>query len=155
MTQVFDGQKGWRSLNGVVTELDKDEVATYREQAYVAGISDLHGLNAKGVKLASLGGSKVGGKAAVGVRVSSKGHPDISLYFDKDTGQLLKRVYSGEAGAGVVKFTAETLYSDYRNVSGRMVAFRVRETRNGIVTTMDFSEVKLAEKLPDATFSKP
>lgn len=155
-TQVFDGDKGWTSANGIVNDMNKDEVADFREVLYASAVADLHGLSGEGVKLTALGDSKVGGKSAVGVRVACKGHRDVNLYFDKDSGLLLKRTLRRkESGAGP-EFTEETLYGDYRNVSGIMFPFHVEEKRDGKPSFVgDWSEISVAEKLPDGTLAKP
>jgi hypothetical protein len=44
----------------------------------------------KGFKLEPLGEVEVKDRPAVGIRVLSKGHRDINLYFDKKTHQVVK-----------------------------------------------------------------
>ena len=123
--------KGWTSYNGNVTDMSKEEVADFLEVLYASAVADLHGLTGPGVQLTALGESKVGGKPAVGVRVSSKDHRDISLYFDKATGLLLKKTLRRKEPGVPAEFTEETLYEDYKNVSGLMFPFHVSETRDG------------------------
>jgi hypothetical protein len=156
VVQVFDHDKGWVSMNGTLTDMTKEEVAEFREVLYASAVADLHGLTGPGFQLAALGESKVGDRPVVGVRVSSKGHRDINLYFDKGTGLLLKKTQRRkEAGAGP-EFTEEMLYGDYRNVSGLMFPFHVSETRDGKPSFVgDWSEITVAEKLRDGILRKP
>ena len=97
------------------------------------------------------------GKDAVGVRVEHKGRRDVSLFFDKKTGLLLKTETRGKGPmAGDSEFTAETLYDDYRKVDGFPVAHKVTVKRDGkLFFVSENSDVKLAEKLDDSTFEKP
>jgi hypothetical protein len=90
ITQVVKGDKGWLAVNGMVMELSKEQMAEAKEQMYVAGVTRLVALRDKAYKLSPLGEAKVEGKDAVGLRVEHKDHRDVSLYFDKKTGLLLK-----------------------------------------------------------------
>jgi hypothetical protein len=156
VVQVFDRDKGWVSMNGTLSDMTKDEVAEFREVLYASAVADLHGLTGPGFQLTPLGTSKVGDKTVVGVRVSSKGHRDISLYFDKGSGLLLKKTLRRKEAGAAAEFTEEMLYGDYRNVSGLMFPFHVSETRDGKTSFVgDWSEITVAEKLRDGILTKP
>jgi zinc protease len=153
-TQVIASDKGWQSINGVTSDMDKEAMAEAREEMNASSLADLHGLRGKGVELSSLGESKIEGKSVVGVRVARAGYRDVKLFFGTDKWLLLKmETRSKEAGAD---FVQETLYGDYRNISGVMIPFKVSVKRDGKHhMTMEISEATLAEKLPDGTFAKP
>ena len=90
-----------------------------KEASYARWAGSLVPLLNKGFQLASLGEIKVDGKLAIGVRVSHKGHRDINLFFDKDKGLLVKSEMTvKDPMAGGKEVTQETLYSDYKEVSG-------------------------------------
>jgi hypothetical protein len=155
-TQILNGKKGWQGLNGGVDEMDKDSLAEAIEQTYASSLIDLRGLNAPGVKLTALGESKVDGKPAVGIRASSEGHRDVSLFFSKDNGLLLKSETKGKDPMAGTEFNTETYYSDYKEAGGLKEAFKVKVLRDGNpFMTMQMSAVTLAEKLDDKEFSKP
>jgi hypothetical protein len=155
--QVINGDKGWQVINGMNMELEKDQLAEEREGFHAGQVADLRGLNSKGAKLSPLGESTVEGKAAVGVKVSTDGYRDVSLYFDKATGQLLKSETKGkDPTTGPKDFKAETFYSDYKNVSGVNTPHKVRVTRDGKpFMNMEMTSVKLLDKLDDKEFAKP
>ena len=154
---VVKGDKGWVALNDTVTEMSKEQVAGPREQMHVAAVTRLVALRDKAYKLSPLGEAKVEGKDAVGVRVEHKDRRDVSLYFDKKTGLLLKTETRGkDPMAGDNEFTAETLYDDYKKVDGFPVAHKVTVKRDGkLFFVSENSDVRLAEKLDDSTFEKP
>jgi hypothetical protein len=157
ITQIVNGTKGWQGLNGNFSEMDKGALAEAREQFHSSQLTDLRGLTAKGIKLASLGESKVDDKPVVGVRVSADGYRDVSLFFDKDSGQLLKSETKGKDPMnGGADFKAESLYSDYKKVSGLSVPHKVRVIRDGTpFMVMEVSSVVPLEKIDDKEFAKP
>jgi hypothetical protein len=156
ITQVADGNKGWRSVNGMTQELDKDALAESREKMHAGRVADLQGLSDKGIKLSSLGEAKVGDKAAVGVRVARAGYRDVNLYFDKDKGLLLKSETRSKDEMSGTEFTEEKLYDDYRKVSDILVAHKVQEKHDGKeFAETEITEINPVEKHPDGTFAKP
>jgi zinc protease len=153
-TQVFAGDKGWESANGTTTEMDKETLAAAREEMHANSLADLHGLHAMGVSLSPLGESKVDGRAVVGVNVSCAGHYDVKLFFGKEKALLVKMETRVKDDGK--EYTEENFYSDYKNISGVMVPFKISVKRNGKpYLTAEMSDVVLSEKLPDSTFAKP
>ena len=153
---VVKGDKGWVAFNDMVMEMSKEQMAEPREQMHVAAVTRLVALRDKAYKLSPLGEAKVEGKDAVGARVGHEGHRDVSLFFDKKTGLLLKTETRGkDPMAGDNEFTAETLYDHYRKVDGFPVAHKVTIKRDGkLFIESTNSDVKVAEKLDDSTFEK-
>src|SRR5438105_4682127 len=78
---VFDGKKGWVEVNGMIMKLDDKINDELREVSNLLKINRLKPLLGNDYQLALIGEAKVEDKAAVGVRVTSKGAKDISLYF--------------------------------------------------------------------------
>ena len=111
----------------------------------------------KAYTLTPLGEVKVGDRPAVGVKVSSKGHRDVELYFDKDTNLLLKsqtRVKSREQEGK--EMDQESLYADYKDVDGAKVPMKVTMNREGkVYVESESTDVKPVDKLDDSTFGKP
>jgi hypothetical protein len=154
--QIFNGTKGWQGLNGEFQELDKDALHEASEEQYVNQITDLVGLDNKDLKVQLLGESKVDDKPAVGLRVSSPGHRDISLYLDKNSGLVLKTETKGKDPMAGNEYKSETYYSDYRKTGALMLPYKMKVLRDGApFMTMEVSDITLAEKLDDKTFEKP
>ncbi len=133
-TRVVNGGKVWVKLGDSAMQVeDKDQIAEAKENMYAEWVSSLVPLvKEKGFTLAALGDAKVDGKAAVGVRVSSKGHRDVNLFFDKDKGLLVKAEYVvKDPMAGDKEQTQETLLSNYKEVSGVQKPMKVVINRDG------------------------
>ncbi len=95
-------------------DMDEKTVAESKEEVYaLANRESVAGLKDPKVKLSSLGESKVGDRAVAGIKVSSEGHKDINLYFDKETGLLAKagRKVKSMDGEDVDQ---EAFYSDFK-----------------------------------------
>jgi hypothetical protein len=154
--QVFHGDKGWVKVNDKTEEMDKDQLDAARDALHVAAVERLAGLTGRDYTLSSLGESKLGDKAVVGVRVEHKGSRDVNLYFDKDSGVLLKvetRVKDPQAGK---EFTQETILSDHKKVDGVPVPQKVLINRDGDkFVESEVTEFQRMEKLDPGLFDKP
>jgi hypothetical protein len=113
---VVDGKKSWHCINGSVTDFSPDEVRDVEASAYrdrVTNLTDL--LTDKAFALAALPDATVSGRPAAVVKVSSKGQGDVSLYFDKETGLLVKYAYLSKDRVQDKEVPHETILSDYRD----------------------------------------
>lgn len=153
---ILNGDKGWSKIVKDVKELGKDELAEAKEQAYASWVVTLAPLKDKKFTFATTGEIKVEKRPALGVKVSSKGHRDVDLYFDKETGMLVKtetRVKDDTSGQEV---TEESFPSDYKDVQGVKQAHKFTVKRNGkLHVEGEASEIKLSDKLDASTFAKP
>jgi hypothetical protein len=153
---VMNGDKGWTKFNDDVKEMSKDEVAEARHQAYAGWVATLAPLKDKAFTLATVGEVKVDDRSAVGVKVSRKDHRDVDLYFDKESGLLVKmetRVKDEGSGQEV---TEESVMSDYKEVQGTKQAMKFTIKRDGkLYLEGEMTDVQLAEKLDASVFAKP
>jgi hypothetical protein len=153
---VYDGKKGWVSINGNPEELSNDQIAEARESVHLESLAALHGLSGDGVKLTSLGESKVDGKNAVGVKVSAKGFRDVSLFFDKDSGMVLMSETRAKDPTSGDEFKEIITFGDYKKVDGLMVPYKRAEKRDDKpYMEMEMTAVTPSEKLEDKDFGKP
>src|SRR6185437_11048240 len=114
-TVVMNGEKSWLDVNGQIRDLSKEDLADQqvsRHQDRVTNLTPL--LTDKGFTFASLDDIKVDGRLARGIKVSYKGQPDTSLYFDKENGLLVKYAYHAKKSADMKEKLHETILSDYR-----------------------------------------
>jgi outer membrane lipoprotein-sorting protein len=154
--QVFDGTKGWNKIGDKTSEMKEDMLAQAKEDMNAATISHLAPLNDKTYKLSPLGEVKVGDRPAIGVRVEHKGYRDVSLFFDKEKGLLLKMETRGkDPMRDGEEYTATTLYDDYKKIEGIMVAHKITIKHDGKPFVEGEMEVKPSEKLDDSVFEKP
>ncbi|MBA4066156.1 MAG: hypothetical protein C0501_21050 [Isosphaera sp.] len=156
VVNVFNKDKGWMKLGDETKEMDKDEVAEAKEQAYAGWVATLDPLTGKAFTLATVGEAKVNDRPALGVKVSRKDRRDVDLYFDKETGLLVKsetRVKDEGSGQEV---TQETFYDGYKEVQGTKQAMKFTVKRDGKpFMEGEATEVTLAEKLDASVFAKP
>ena len=156
-TIVLNGDNGWINMAGAVQEMTAEQLAEQRENNYSGWVASLTPLNDKAYKLSLLGGTNVADRPALGVNVKHEGHRDVQLYFDKETGRLVKsesRVKSQEMGGKEV--TQETFYSEYREVDGMQVPKKIAIKRDGSkFVEAEINDLMNFEKLDDSTFGKP
>jgi hypothetical protein len=157
VVNVVDGDKGWTKVQDNTMDLDKDAVAEARERLHAGWVASLSPLvAAKGYTLATAGEQAVGEKPALGVRVSAAGRRDVTLYFDKGTGLLVKyelRVKDEGTGQEV---SEETFPVDYRDVQGTKQAGKLTVKRDGkLYLEGELTDHQLSEKLDAGIFAKP
>jgi len=153
---VVNGDKGWRKVNDDVTEMDKDALAEQKEALYANYVVTLVPLQEPGYTLSPLGDSKVGDHEAVGVKVSHKGYRDVSLFFDKKTGFLIKAEHRVKDDMTQQEMTQETLYSDYKNIDGIQEPAKMTIKRDGnLYIESENSDLKHLENLDASKFDKP
>src|SRR5437660_11621355 len=139
--QIVNGEKCLVCMGGNMEEMNEEQVTEAKEGMYAGWVATLAPLKGKDFTLAPLGEEKVSGRAAVGIKVSSKGHKDINLYFDTETGMLAKtqtRVKDMMSGTEVDQ---ETLPSDYKDVGGVKRAHKTVINRDG----KKFVELEITE----------
>jgi outer membrane lipoprotein-sorting protein len=157
--RVLNGDKMWTKIGDDVQAVDdKDQIKEAQEEMYGDYVTSLVPLvKEKGFTLASLGEVKVDGKPAVGVRVSHKGHRDINLFFDKDSGLLVKTEHTvKDFMAGGNEQTQETIYSDYKEFGGVKHPAKMVINRDGKkFVEGEITEFEPKEKLDDSVFGKP
>jgi hypothetical protein len=153
---VYDGKNAWMNVNGTNMDVPDKLLEEIKDQMYAGVVARLTVLKEKPFELSPLGDAKVDGKDAVGVRVASKGHKDISLFFDKQTGLLVKSERRAVDPMSGQEFTEETVMSDFHEVEGTQSAKKTVMYRDG-KKFMEAEEVewKLVDKFDDSTFAKP
>jgi hypothetical protein len=100
--------------------------------------------------------AKVGDRPAVGVLVQAKGHRDVKLYFDKESGLLVKReqsVLDPMSGKQVVQ---EVTFADYKEKDGVKVAHTLAMSRAGQkLIEAKVTEFEFLDKPDPKLFTKP
>jgi hypothetical protein len=153
---VINKNKGWQENGGVVSELSDQRLTELKEEARVQWVCMLTPLVQKdsAYELAVAKEMKINDKPALGIKASLKGHPDIVLYFDKDSALLVKiERQAKEAGVEVAK---EYLLSDYKEVDGVKLPMHIVEKLNGKkFTDLKVDSYRLLNKVDEAQFGKP
>jgi hypothetical protein len=156
IVNVITKDAGWTKVAGNVMELSKDQLAEGLEQAHAGYVASLYPLGDKAYTLAATGETKVNDKPALGVKVSAKGRRDVTLYFDKESGLLVKSEHVVKDEGSGQEVVEETLYSEYKEVQGTKQAMKFTVNRDGkLYLQGESTEVHLSEKLDDNAFAKP
>ena len=156
--RVVNGDKGWIKLNeAATTPMSKDELAEEKEQLFAGWVGRLAPLKDKSFTLTLIGEAKAGEKPVVGVRVSKNGHRDVNLYFDKQTGLLLKSETTlKDFMAGGVEYIQTTIMQEHKEVMGVKYASKILIQKDGKrLVEAEMSEIQPAEKLDDSHFKQP
>jgi hypothetical protein len=155
--QVVKGEQGWISAVGETREMSKEQVEEAKACLYANWVTLLYPLTGADVKLAPLPGTKIDGKSAVGLHVASKDCGDMNLYFDKETGLLVKRDRTVKNPiAGGVDVDEEVLFSDYMEVDGLKYPTKttIRHDKEKYLE-LETTEYKPRAQVKESAFTKP
>src|SRR5262249_34125862 len=142
---------------GQTMEMDEKMVEAMKEAAYHLSLNRLVDLKDKPYELAPLGETKVNSRPAVGVKVSSKGHKDVNLYFDRATGLLAKTETRALDFQTSTEVAEETIVLDYQERDGYKAPKRILTNHDG----KKYLEAELLDykfldkKFDDSEFVKP
>lgn len=156
LSQVLSGERAQRQVDGQLVPVDLDTLRELREQLFAERVATLVVLKQIGYELRFMGDDPVKGRPAWHVRVSFKGHRDISLFFDKESNLLVKTETRVLDQALKKEVLQEKILSDYELHEGLPCPRRVVVYRNGDkYLEMDVLEHRRFEKLDDSLFSRP
>jgi photosynthetic reaction center cytochrome c subunit len=149
---AFNGQEGWLGSPGRpgVREMHGSELDAASMDA------DLHfatHLKAMFSELKLQGTEKVGDRDAFVVVGQRNGKPPIQLYFDAQSGLLVRLVRYGDTALGLLPTQID--YADYRDSNGVKTPYRWTLARPSGRFTIQVSEVMQNIPVDDARFVKP
>ncbi len=96
---------------------------------------------------------KVDGREAVLLLARNEGRPPLDLYFDAQTGLLLREERYADTALGYLPTQID--YADYRDVDGVQVAFRWTLARPGGRFTIQVDSTQQNVPIDDARFAMP
>jgi RNA polymerase sigma factor (sigma-70 family) len=120
-----EGKSVWQIVEGKKQPVRGKIAQAFVDDAYLLHICRLVPLNGKDFELAKVDEIKVEDKPAVGLRVASKGHKDVTLYFDKDSGLLVKAVRKAISTSTLEEVAEERFFQEYKKQDGLMIANKV------------------------------
>src|ERR1700747_1707875 len=147
---AFDGKQGWLSVPGRVHMMSAAENAAARLDA------DLYfPLHVKTLyeKFRVDAGEKIDGHDTYLVVGHSEGQPPLRLYFDKESGLLLRLIRYAETPLG--RNPTQIDYADYREANGLKVPFRWTLSRPGNQFTIQVEQLQQNVPVDDARFAAP
>jgi photosynthetic reaction center cytochrome c subunit len=148
---AFDGHEGWLGVPGrPVREMHGPDIDAASMDADLHFAAHLKGMLSE-VRVD--GAEKVGDHDAYLVIGQREGKPPLRLYFDEQSGLLLRLVRYGETPLG--RMPTQIDYADYREAGGVKIPFRWTLARPNGRFTIQLSEVQENVPVDDAKFAKP
>jgi hypothetical protein len=156
IVQIFDGEHGWVKTGDRTDEMKPDRVAAVKELMYLLQVTSLVSLRDPAYTLTDLGESTAQDRKVVGIKVARGGHPDVNLYFDRDSGLLYRLTTRQTDSRTGQQEDREEVTWDYRDVGGvKMSMYEKTWTNHKPRIEMKLTDVRCAEKLDDHLFTKP
>ena len=151
---TFDGRAGWVASPDKPVALitlageDLDGVKLDADLAFPAGIKQaLTGWRA------GFPAATINERAVLIVQGTAVGGSRVKLFFDKESGLLVRVLRYTDTAVGVIP--AQTDYSDYRDVAGVKMPFKWIATWTDGQSTIELSEVQPNVAIEGARFAKP
>lgn len=154
-TVIINGDKGWVTTNGQGKELTAKEINEAREQMYAENVMRLITLRESDYQLKEMDEVKIENRPIQVVNVARKGHRDVNLYFDKQTGLLAKMEHVIQ-DYQAKESSQEVLFMNYRETNGPKHWGRIVVLNNhNRIFEAEIAEVRFPERLDDRLFQKP
>ena len=157
MIQAVDGETAW-SINPMMgssaaVKLSGIEAETMKEQADMDGM--LWSYKDKGYQLALEEGSEtVNGKDCYVLKLTKKSGNNDFYYMDKESYMIHKVKTSTESYGTPME--VETLLSNYQDVDGYMMPFKIEQMVGGqVAATIEMESVETNVELDDSMFALP
>lgn len=148
---VLNDNQGWRNSNGRTTPMNADDLAAMQADVYVNWLTTIVPLLNSAFQITALGQSQENGRAAQGIQINRDGRPEVRMYFDEDSGLLLRSTV-----AVTSNLKQQYRYGNYKSFQGVQRAVRQTIQRNGKkFMEVEFSEVGINQPLTGDEFSKP
>ncbi len=156
-TIVVTPEKIWGKGSNAEAEEAPMDFAFIRDVFRTIRLSEnLTALRGKEVMVSHLGELKIENRPAVGLKVTTRGRPDVDLFFDKETSLPLR----AEVRVTEPMKTNEVVYTfsfaDYKDVNGIKQYSKITLKRGDKSNMeMEFGDFKFQEKLDNTLFAKP
>jgi photosynthetic reaction center cytochrome c subunit len=147
---AFNGEVGWMSIPGGVHRMtgpEREGAQIDAEFYFPSRVRELY----KDFKVRP--GEPVDGHQTLLVSATAPGHPPLRLYFDQETGLLLRMIRYGETPLG--KNPAQIDYADYRDTGGVKIPYRWTLARPNGVFTIKVDQVQQNVPIDEKLFVPP
>jgi outer membrane lipoprotein-sorting protein len=152
----FDGEVGWTKTSQGVMVMSGWQLAFKRRSTEMGFIFDINHLKEFYPKSVLKGVEKVDGRDAYAVEMTpTVGKPE-TLYFDKQTGLMIRWDVMYESGRQQgVAFPVQLFAEGYADVNGMMMPMVYRYVSPSQTSVMRFVDVKFNVPLDESKFRKP
>jgi len=157
---ILNGEKMWFLANGQLLDSPPEqlsEMLTEMNRMWATSLTPRLPGESDEFQLATAKEKVVNGKPAAGVAVRNGKRPIVTLYFDKETGLLVKREATvRDLGTDDKEVLEEVMVSDYKEAGGRKYHTSVVVTRDGKpYYRSEVSMPREVEKPDPKLFDKP
>jgi len=147
---AFDGKQGWLSNAGhahMMSEAENDAARIDSDLYFAEHVKNLY------KKFTVVPGEKIDGHDTYLVLGRNEGQPPLRLYFDQQSGLLLRLVRYAETALG--RNPTQIDYADYRDADGLKIPYRWTLARPGNRFTIQIERAQQNVPVDDAKFSAP
>jgi len=147
---AFNGELGWLSMGGRTMQMTAAEGEAARIDAelyFPARLRELY------KEFRVLPGEEISGKQAYLLTVNARGKPSLRLYFDQQTGLLLRLIRYAETPLG--RNPTQIDYADYRETGGVKIPYQWTLMRPGGAFTIRIEQVQQNVPVDEKLFLPP
>lgn len=150
IVEVFDGKDTWKSVNDRMIDLKLDEAEQIRREALVAW-----GLNLESIRsmLEYKHVEQISDRNAHLIVRKTSGNLDERLYFDVESGLLVRRICSVPTVLGAFEYQVE--YNDYKVMSDFLQPTKIRFAVPNMTWTRQVLSVEINPDINSRMFQKP
>jgi len=147
----YDGKTAWtvNPIQGNRVKSGQELLQTKRNGSFYREIN----IDKLYPKLEVKGIEKIGDRSAYIVLASTEGLPDDTLYFDTETGLMLRSDTTAISPEG--QQPVKSFYEDYRETEGIKTAHKVRAVTPQFEINTVITEIKYGPAIEDAKFVQP
>lgn len=147
---AYNGEVGWLTLRGGIHRMSDAEAAAARIDAelyFSARVREMY------AKFESRAAEPITGRATVLVAAQGEGQPPLELYFDAESGLLLRLVRYAATPLG--RNPTQIDYADYRIVDGVNIPYQWTVARPNGAFTIKIDKVEQNVPVDDKLFVAP
>jgi hypothetical protein len=150
VAEGFDGTKAWKSANKIAIDLKPDEAEQLKREAELFSPANIKSVYPK-MEFRSL--EKIDGREVYLVTATTAGNVRERLYFDIQSGLLVRRTASTPTVFG--NYVYQVDYSDYKMFNGVNIATKVRYAMPNISWTTKVVDIRNNVHIEDNRFALP
>jgi photosynthetic reaction center cytochrome c subunit len=147
---AFDGKQGWLSNAGhphMMSAAENDAARIDSDLYFASHVKTLY------KKFTVVPGEKIDGRDTYLVIGRNEGQPPLRLYFDQQSGLLLRLVRYAETALG--RMPTQVDYADYRDADSLKIPYHWTLARPGNRFTIQVDQVQQNVPVEDAKFTPP
>lgn len=148
----FDGKTGWEKSARGINDLENPLLDNLKS---IFGSFHNIKLREQYTRVRAGRRDRIGERDVITVTGTGANNRREQLFFDLETGLLLRRIIYMPSMLGVIPEQMD--FEDYRDVDGVKLPFtiKVSSVEPGLVSTRRFAEIKLNVPVPDSKFAMP